>query len=458
MKHLLLICCLLPAAFLQADIRDQLATIDDIRVKSIETRDGFLQSFEIFITQPLDHSAPDSGFFEQRLYLDHVDAMQPVVFITEGYQIGGHVRSELCDLLNANQLRVEHRYFGESAPDSMNWQYLTVKQSVEDLHKIAGLFKKVYSGKWISTGISKGGQTTLFYKRFYPNDVDVAIPMVAPIPLAVEDSRLDEHLATVGNEACREKIKAFQRNVLEKRDAMLPLFETWAIEKNEVFPDGAEVALEYTVLEYSFSFWQWGRWRCDQIPDENATADEMFSHLEKMNIFGLYTKDGIATYEPFFYQAMTELGYYGFVHDHLEDLLEAVSEPTNAIFAPQDADLTYRPEVMQDIHSWLVNEGNNILYIHGELDTWTGAGVIPSEGTNALRMVNPGGYHDTRINSFPPQMRQEIYGVLSRWLEKEVNESFFKRNFMLVNSLYMFAILAFTLLLVYRRIQAGKNA
>ncbi len=292
MKNLILIFCLLPAAFLHADIRDQLSTIDDIRVKSIETRDGFLQSFEIFITQPLDHSVPDRGFFEQRIYLDHVDALQPVVFITEGYHIGGHVRSELCDLLNANQLRVEHRYFGKSAPDSMNWQFLTVKQSVEDLHKIATLFKQVYTGKWISTGISKGGQTTLFYKRFYPGDVDIAIPMVAPIPLAVEDPRLDEHLATIGNAECRERIKSFQRQVLENRDEIIPLFETWAIEKNKVFPDGAEVALEYTVLEYSFSFWQWGRWRCDQIPDENAAVDEMFSHLEKMNIFGLYTEDG----------------------------------------------------------------------------------------------------------------------------------------------------------------------
>ncbi len=155
---------------------------------------------------------------------------------------------------------------------------------------------------------------------------------------------------------------------------------------------------------------------------------------------------------------MTELGYYGFVDDHLADLLEAVTEPSNAIFAPQDADLIYQAEIMQDIHSWLVNEGNNILYIYGELDTWTGAGVIPSDKINAVRMVNPGGYHDTRINSFPPQMRQEIYDVLSKWLDKEVNESFFKRNFMLANSLYMFAILAFTLFLVYRRVQAGKNA
>jgi len=310
----------------------------------------------------------------------------------------------------------------------------------------------------ISTGISKGGQTTLFYKRFYPNDVDVAIPMVAPIPLAVEDKRLDDHLATVGTSECRETIKRFQVLMLKKRNELIPLLEEWAIEKNEVFPHGADAALEYTVLEYPFSFWQWGRWRCDQIPDSTTSAATIFSHITKMNIFGLYTQKGIATYQPFFYQAMTELGYYGFVDTHLTHLLKSLTAPSNRPFAPQDADLTYRPEVMQDIYQWLVNEGNEILYIHGELDTWSGVGVVPAASVDALRMINPGGYHDTRIGSFPPAMRQQIYGKLSEWLQRDVNESFFKRNIMLVNAAYMLAILLMTLFLVYQKSQRAKNA
>ena len=67
-------------------------------------------------------------------------------------------------------------FFGKSIPDSMKWEYLTVEQAAADLHTINQLFRKIYKGKWISTGISKGGQTTLYFKYFYPEDVDIAIP------------------------------------------------------------------------------------------------------------------------------------------------------------------------------------------------------------------------------------------------------------------------------------------
>ena len=84
---------------------------------------------------------------------------------------------------------VEYRYFLESTPEPKDWQYLTAENSADDLHAITTAFKNIYSGKWIATGISKGGQTTLLYRTFYPDDVDISIPYVAPLCYGVEDGR-----------------------------------------------------------------------------------------------------------------------------------------------------------------------------------------------------------------------------------------------------------------------------
>ena len=65
--------------------------------------------------------------------------------------------------------------------------------------------------------MSKGGQT-LYFKRFYPNDVNAAVPYVAPVNLAAEDPRIYMFLNSVGTEECRDKIKQFQRAFLLKRD------------------------------------------------------------------------------------------------------------------------------------------------------------------------------------------------------------------------------------------------
>ena len=102
---------------------------------------------------------------------------------------------------------MEHRYFGESMPDSLNYNYLNLKQATADLHHIRQLFGQIYTGKWVSTGVSKGGATTIFYRYFYPEDVDASVPYVAPVNREQEDQRLYRFLDTIGTDQCREKIR-----------------------------------------------------------------------------------------------------------------------------------------------------------------------------------------------------------------------------------------------------------
>ena len=131
------------------------------------------------------------------------------MIVTEGYGAGYALRptyrEELSELFDANMIFVEHRYFLESTPEPCDWQYLTAENSAEDLHAVTTAFKTLYPGKWISTGISKGGQTSLLYRVFFPDDVDVSVPYVAPLCYAREDGRHEPFLRRVGTEPIGKK-------------------------------------------------------------------------------------------------------------------------------------------------------------------------------------------------------------------------------------------------------------
>jgi len=375
-------------------------------------------TFEITFKQALDHDNPDGAFFAQRIYLTHVNYDKPMVMITEGYAAPQNKTYELSILLSANQLIVEHRYFGESKPQTKDWKYLNTRQAAADYQRIIENFKYLYSGKWLTTGISKGGQAAIYHRYYYPDDVDVTVPYVAPLNFEVEDPRLTKFLNSVGSASCRKKIFQYQRRLLERRKELLPLMKWYCIGKEQKFAIGREAAFEYAVLEYSFSFWQWGR-DCRDIPTATASNDEMLEHLIDVTGFDLYSDEGLAYYHPFFYQAMTELGYYGYDVTGFRHLLKAVPQPTNAIFAPM-RDLSFDTELNQNVRKWLRKSGNRMLYIYGELDAWSGAAVNPSSKTDALKIVMKNrAHHNARIKNMTPANKEKTMETLQRWLEAE---------------------------------------
>ena len=167
-----------------------LFNLPDVIFKKIEIPDSFEFAYELKIRQPLDHFDLSKGFFYQKVFLSHKAFDRPTVINTAGYSKRKNNILEITELLSANQIAVEHRFFGESLPDSMEYKYLNLKQATADLHHINQLFKKIYKGKWVSSGVSKGGVTTIFYRYFYPNDVDVSIPYVAPLNKERKDKRV----------------------------------------------------------------------------------------------------------------------------------------------------------------------------------------------------------------------------------------------------------------------------
>ena len=95
---------------------------------------------EVFIDQPLDHRNPGNGSFRQRVYISHIDPARPVVLSMAGYEAPYYYTTEIAQEFRCNQIFVEHRFFGESKPDTLDWSLLDTWQAASDHHRIIGIF------------------------------------------------------------------------------------------------------------------------------------------------------------------------------------------------------------------------------------------------------------------------------------------------------------------------------
>ncbi len=389
------------------------------KISPIQIYNHFTKAYQLVLKAPLDHNNPQAGTFNHYIYLSHSSYNSPTILVTEGYN-ARHKTYELSKIMKANQVMVEYRFYGKSRPKEIPWKYLTNDQAVADYHAIVSKLKLLYKNKWISTGISKGGETVLIYKSKHPKDIDVAVPYVAPLINTTEDIRTTNLINTINGEACRKKIVNFQRAVLNNRGAILMELKAYTDKKQMNFTKvPVEEALEYSVLEFPFSFWQWGG-KCEDIPEDGTNTKMLFSYLIKVSGVNLYNDKGIHHYLPSFYQHMRELGYYGFDLAPVKNLLKVVSSSSNKRFSPEDVDLTYNPEYIKKVREYVETKGDKILYIYGEYDPWGACAPIPKPNVDALKMVLKGGHHGTRIKHFSSEQKRIIYKKLQEWLGDDI--------------------------------------
>lgn len=389
-------------------------------VQVLEKESFYSHIYEVMFEQPIDHKNPEKGSFYQRLYISHTGVDMPVVLVTEGYSAGYYYTSEPAAMLRANQIIAEHRYFGKSVPDSVQWEYLNTWQSASDHHRIVEQFRKFYTGKWISTGISKGGQTTMYHSFYYPDDVDVRIPYVAPLNKSIEDRRIYSFLDEVGTKDCRRKIRKFQRHALRHQEELLPAFREFSEKKGYTYSlvGGVETAFEFCVLEYSFAFWQWGYVACSEIPGRRATPEEIIVHMNRVAGFDYFADEFVIEYQPFFYQSYTEMGYYGYELKKFEPYLQHLDQRGFEFALPADAAVSFNDSIQLALDTYIRNEAENFIFIYGEYDTWSATAVELNGNTNSRIFYKEKGSHRTRIRNMPQEQQDEIFGVLTGFLQE----------------------------------------
>ena len=402
---------------------EKLASIDNVlSIEKKESTSHFNENFEIWFEQPVNYSDLSKGTFKQRVLLGFENDSLPVIVELQGYGIYTDKAGELASHYNANQLTIEHRYFNNSRPETIDWNTLTIENAAKDQTTIINTIRNALfpKAKFVSTGISKGCQTTMAHRRFFPNNVDASVCYVGPLNYEREDPRVYNFLKTVATKDDRAEVAAFQNLCFENREALLQLLKEEAKKKNMAWEFGVENAIDYTILEYSFAFWQWGI-PVASIPQKGVSTEHLYTHLIDVVGYGFFEEKAVDDLQPYFWAALTEQGIYGYETASFKDYFE-----TDKVFKfdwafPEGISKAYDLKPMQEIKSYLDNSAENMLFIYGEYDAWSATAVelnSTSEKRELYKFVKPQGDHRTRIKSFDSKTQASIYGIIDSWLKE----------------------------------------
>ncbi|MBX3161769.1 MAG: aminopeptidase [Deltaproteobacteria bacterium] len=408
----------------RGDILDELKAVPG--VSNVEERETIVEGYRFFTfayEQPVDHKAPGGAVFAQRMTLMHRDYAAPVVAHNSGYHVSTRgSRSSATIVTNGNQLSMEHRFFTPSRPEPADWDTLTIEQAANDQHRITQALKAhLYRGnKWLDTGASKGGMTSLFHRRFFPDDVDGTVAFVAPFDYpedAVQSptNRYIVFLENVGTSAsCRQRLKDFQNLVLARREAMKTRMRAAATFGQVLDEDRA---LEFAVEETPFIFWQYGSQEdCASIPAASATDGAVFQFLDNVVDIASYGDDDLTAFLPYYHQSATQLGYPISDESYLVGLLHP-GEDTAEAYVP--AAIPRRPydegAAMTDVQAWIATSGSQILLIYGQNDPWTAGAVDLGAAADSFKLIAPRGNHGSTIGSLAQGDQAIALSAVRRW-------------------------------------------
>jgi hypothetical protein len=401
------------------DILDELAALPGTRVVEVTPPDAVpgVRYFDLWFEQPVDHAAAGGATFEQYGALIHVDPDAPMVVYTSGYGAGRLRRpSEVAALVGGNQLSLEYRYYRTSVPAPTDWSRLDVAQASADIHAVVERVKPLYPGAWLNTGGSKGGETTLHSRYFYPDDYAGSIAYVTPVRTANPDLRYGGILDRIGDPTCRDRLRAAQRAIMLRKAEMSARAQA-AGDSYAIL--GVDYATEVSIIELEWAFWQYrGEAACGSIPDPAAPDAELGDFLDQTAPVDAYADPELAdSYHAFTYQAMTQLGYPIIDHPHLADLVTVDYQDLRP-FLPSGVDaaaLALDPAFVTALLDWAATDADRVIIVDGEWDPWVGGAVTLAADKDARRYVVPHGSHGSNLELLPDPERADALDRLERW-------------------------------------------
>lgn len=399
------------------EIADFLATVPGLTAVEETTRYSGYRRFMLEYEQPVDHDDPGGATFVQRAVLLHRDRDAPFVLYTSGYNLFSvDYLAELSVGMSADQLAVEQRFFPPSTPQPTtvaDWDFVRIRQAAADHHRWVEALRPYYRGAWLSTGHSKGGMTSVYHRRFYPDDVDATVAYVAPISFAAGDDRYHAFFDQVADADCRQRLIAFQRDLLGRREAMKSRIDALGLSFTRYGGD-LDAVLEDAVTELPWSFFQYGSLSdCATIPGAAASDDAEFQYLLQRNGFG--DDDSMEPFLTYYYQAEAELGYPSMPTAAIDDLLE-VPDGFEADDLPAGVSVTYDPAAMKDIDAWVKEQGERLLFVYGDSDPWYGGAFALGPGSaDCFELVVPGANHGALVRDLPAADQTIALDAVERW-------------------------------------------
>jgi hypothetical protein len=405
------------------DIAERLADIDNVTEVQEFSPSSEGRRFLVRFTLPLDHDDPQGSTFLQSAFIHHRSDTAPTVLVTSGYGLGeidDYWSVEPTKLLGANQIMLGHRFFEGASPLELMWDWdlLTIEQSAKDTHEIVGALKNVYAQKWIGTGWSKGGMTILFQEYFFPADIDLALPLVAPVSLAINDQRYPPHLAAIGTPACRERIDVFMLECLTRLDELVDALGPMSAYEKKYYRDYIKSA----AVSYQWPFWQYvGIDYCDYLPGEGATAEDLLDAVTFKTFFPAHPSLEDLQLYSYYYQALSQLGspdYFPPGHlQHMVDLGFLTPQEVStyqSVEWPYPDPPVYDPAPMATLDTWLRTSAQDIVAVYGEFDPWSGGRITLNPALRTEVLTAPGTSHATYVRDLP---NADYTRVVSRIME-----------------------------------------
>jgi len=407
------------------------------------------QCYYIKYKQPIDHDNPALGTYEQQVVLTYVDSNAPSILHTQGYALAGehgknHNRLDSIDApmfmymlstgqnadgsfkFSTNCVQVEYRYHGFSLPegDENSFKYLSAKQQSADLHNIVTDLKKaLLKGKWLSTGVSKNGMTTYDYAYYYPGDVDVYVPFVAPLLFQNEDMRIGDYMINSAVKDYLPQIKAaFQKLVSDQKvlDATAP-YALKFYKEDKSFDVPADSVLHYTVeFAYDHLFGKqsygdvdvWSKF----IPkegDDPATYALFFSLDENDN--RIYRQQSGTRgplrqrNDPFEMQIPVDQGNNGYNYSWVkEGTLLTDSDKKYFDDKEKSSKASKKTELSYLVKDFLKTTDCKMFFVYGENDPWTGAAIDDPTNENVKKLVIKNGTHNDAIHTYTDDERKQL--------------------------------------------------
>ncbi len=369
------------------------------------------QCYYFNYNQLVDHNNPSKGTFKQQVVLTFVGKDAPTILHTQGYSLT--TEADPNNIKNRlDSLQVEYRYLGFSLPegDKDSFTYMTAEQHSKDLHAIVSDLKKALitgSGKWLSTGVSKNGDTSTQYAYFDElngwNDIDVYVPFASPNTIQESDIRVGTYMLTQSSKEALPALEKAYRKLVDDQAVADATIEAYAKKGGKFKKDSALLSTVEAVLENLFqlqSYADYNTWT-KLIPKEGDKPETYakFFMLDATSPEVEYKVAGARgplhkRRTPYEVQNAMEQGGAGFDYSWFLDG-KLLSESDKKYFKDEieNCKKSKTMDLQVNVRKNLETTTKKLIFVYGENDPWTGAAIPDPTNPNVKKYIVPYGTH-----------------------------------------------------------------
>jgi hypothetical protein len=259
--------------------------------------------------------------------------------------------------------------------------------------------------------------TAIFYRRFFPDDVDGTVPYVAPISFAAPDTRYNAFFDTVGTDACRQAVRDAATEMLaHRRAAMEQRAQTQATAMGYQYTRVLlGPAVESAIVSLEWSFWQYyGINVCPEVPAVTGTDDALWTFLDKISPPSDSDDESTGEFDAYYYQAYFQLGYPDTSVPYLTQyLMYTDADYVNSLPTAQPA---YDTGVaMHDIDDFVQQQGSKFLFVYGQWDPWVAGKFTLGGATDSLELIQAQGTHNSHLTRLATADEDAAFAKLAAW-------------------------------------------